>query len=216
MGRRWRGTRWGRRLDLTLAGFALATWLVANGWWLLPQNRSLAQSIPLHVTDILGLAVAGALTWEWRWARVIVYFWGLGLTTQAYVSPVLGDGPAEVPFWGFWWGHLVILLGAVYDVAIRGFLPTWGDYGRAMLGLACYAAVMIPVNLLVDANYGFVGTTTPEQATLLGCLGPWPLRLVPMAVLAAIALTLPMLPWSIARWIRSQRPRSSHAPGRAA
>ena len=194
-GRRWRDTPRGRRLDLWLAGAALLIWLVCNGAWLLPHKRSLASSIPIHVSDVIGLSLPLALVWGWRWIRAIVYFWGFALTTQAYITPDLADGPATAPFWMFWLAHMVILAGALYDVAVRGFRPIWRDYGVALLALVCYAAIVLPINVLLDVNYGYVGRATPDQPTLLDHLGPWPRRLLPMGALAVIALALPMLPW---------------------
>lgn len=201
-GRRWRNTSLGRRLDQGLAVAALVVWLVANGWWLLPQNLRLENSIPIHLSDVIGLCVPLALTVGWRPVRAILYFWGFGLTTQAYISPVVTDGPAKVTFWLFWLGHLAIITGAVYDVAVRRYRPTWRDYRTALLALVAYAAIALPIDITLGVNYGYLGRTTPSQPTLLNYLGSWPLRLLPMAVLAAIALALPMVPCVLVRRLR--------------
>ncbi len=199
IGRRWRKKTKGRQLDKTLAGVAALTWVGTLLYLWMPGRASLKVSLPLHVTDVTLLAIVVVLLTRWRAARAIVYFWGLGLATQAYVTPVLWAGPGRIAFWGFWIGHLVILAVPVYDVAVRGFRPTWRDYGVALAALVLYAIVVIPVNLLVGGNYGFIGPDLPGRPTLMDHLGDWPMRLVPLFGLAVIGLALPMLPWTIGR-----------------
>ncbi len=199
VGRRCRDTQHSQRCDNLVAGVALLCWVMANGWSLLPRNLAVANSIPLHVSDVVGLCVPLALTVGWRLPRAIVYFWGFGLTTQAYISPTLTDGPATVAFWMFWLGHLAILAGAVYDIAVRHYRPTWPDFRLSLLALICYAAIIVPLNMLLNVNYGYLGEASPDQPTLLLYLGPWPLRLLPMTALATLALAIPMLAWVLLR-----------------
>ena len=206
IGRRWRTTARATTLERALAGAALLIWIAANGWWMLPRNFTLANSIPIHVTDVIGLCVPLALIFAWRWMRAILYFWGFGLATQAFISPVVTHGPAAIAFWMFWLGHIVILAAVIYDVAVRGFRPTWRDYRIALLALICYVVVVLPIDILLDANYGYLGRATPQQPTLMDLLGPWPFRLLPMTALAAIALAIPMLPWIAIRPPKSQKP----------
>jgi len=202
LGRRWRDIPRGRRLDLAMAGVALAVWVASAIYLLMPERASWRLSLPLHVTDLTGLAIVVMLVTGWRPARAIAYFWGLGLATQAYLTPVLWAGPARLAFWGFWGAHLVILAAPLYDVVVRGYRPTWRDYALSLLVLVAYAAIVIPVNLATGGNYGFIGPDLPGRPTLMDHLGDWPLRLVPLFALAVVGLALPMLPWAIARRLR--------------
>jgi uncharacterized membrane protein YwaF len=102
----------------------------------------------------------------------------------------------------------VILAVPVYDVAVRGYRPTWRDYAVALATLVLYAVVVIPVNLLVGANYGFIGPDLPGRPTLMDHLGDWPLRLVWLFALAAVGLALLMLPWVVVD-VAGRRSRSS-------
>lgn len=205
VGRRWRGTPRGRALDRGLAVACLLAWVFANVYWVLPGNFHRGVSFPLHVTDVVGLA--GPVT-LWvdarragsgfrRLARVILYFWGFALTTQAFFTPDMDSthGVATVPFWTFWLGHLAIIAAAVYDVAVRGYRPTWRDYGLAVAAAVVFFGVLIPFNAALGVNYGFVGPSQPKQRTLINALGLWPRRLLIILPLGAVALALPMAVW---------------------
>jgi len=50
-----------------------------------------------------------------------------------------------------------------------------------------------------DLNYGYFGRETPARPTLVDALGPWPLRVLLMVVLGAVAMTLFQLPWVVRR-----------------
>jgi hypothetical integral membrane protein (TIGR02206 family) len=128
-----------------------------------------------------------------------MYFWGIGLCTQGFLTPDLQDGPAKVGFWGFWLAHYSIVGGAIYDVAARGYRPIWHDYRLALGAGAVYIALILPLDIALGVNYGYVGRSTPGQATLVDVLGPWPWRVAVMLGLAAMAFALLMLPWSIMR-----------------
>lgn len=195
-----------------MAFAALLVWLGANAWPLRPGHIDRQVSIPFHVTDVVGLLAPLALTRGWRWARNILYFWGFGLTTQAFVTPALSHGPATVSFWCFWLGHVAILAAAVYDVA-RGYRPTWRDYGLAVGMAVVYFVLALSLDVALGVNYGFVGPSNPEQPSLIDVLGPWPRRLLLIVPLACVVMALPMLPWALASRLARRHPqRTDQAP----
>ena len=139
------------------------------------------------------------------WLRAILYFWTFALTTQALIQPHLNLGPAFVVFWAFWGAHTLIIACAVYDVVVLRFRPDWRDLGRACVASALYIAVVnIPIDLLLGANYGFVGN--PPDSTkippFIAALGPWPWRVLIIFALALLAFILVLLPWLAARRLR--------------
>jgi uncharacterized membrane protein YwaF len=59
--------------------------------------------------------------------------------------------------------------------------------------------LVLPLNVLLGANYGFVGNSRPDNPSIVDLLGPWPGRLIIIVLLVAAVLALLMLPWEIAR-----------------
>jgi hypothetical integral membrane protein (TIGR02206 family) len=176
--------------------FAIVYWMTYNIWW----NRhglDPATGLPLQICDLNGLVAPLALLTGKRWLRATLYFWTFALTVQAFIQPSLTLGPASPVFWWFWAAHSIVLASAVYDLAVLGFRPQWRDLGYAYGVSALYVAAIVPVDLLLGANYGFIGNPPPgvEIPPFVDALGPWPLRGVMVVVLGASAFALLALPW---------------------
>ena len=60
-------------------------------------------------------------------------------------------------FWAFWVAHVIILSCAIYDLAALGFRPGWSDFVRAAVVAIGWAVVVLPVDLWLGANYGYIG-----------------------------------------------------------
>jgi hypothetical integral membrane protein (TIGR02206 family) len=199
---RIRGTPFLVRLE-KLAGVAnLLLWSGVNGWGMAPGQFDVARSLPLHICDITGLLASLVLLTNWRPFAVLLYFWGLGLSPQALLTPDLVQGPASIGFWLFWLSHSITIAIAVYLIGIRGFVPTWRDYLLAAAVSLGYFIVVFSLNAAFGFNYGYLGNSQPNQPTLLDFLGPWPQRTLYVAALAGIGMALLMLPWEVRRWWR--------------
>jgi len=187
------------RLRHALAVVAVAYWLAYNIWWNW-HGLDLRTGLPLQVCDFNGLLAPLALLTGWRWARATLYFWTAALTLQAFIQPALTAGPASLVFWAFWTAHTLIAACAVYDIAVLCFRPGWSDLRRALAVSAAYVALVVPVNHLIGADYGFIGNPPPpiKIAPFVLMLGPWPQRAVILVALAAVGFVVVLLPWRIA------------------
>ncbi len=183
-----------------LAAFAVAVWLAYNVWWNW-GGVDWRSGLPLQLCDINGLIAPFALVTRLRFARATLYFWTAALTAQAFIQPALIDGPAFILFWAFWMSHTVIAACAGYDVAVRGFRPSWRDLGAAVIASLVYVAIVLPVDLLLGADYGFVGN--PPSSIIIPpfvlALGPWPQRAMVLIALVPVGFVIVLGPWLIAR-----------------
>ena len=64
-----------------------------------------------------------------------------------------------------------------------------------------WMALVIPINVIFDLNYGYLGSfvPNPDVPTLVDYLGPWPLRILWMSLLVIFMFTLLWLPWAVVR-----------------
>ena len=108
-------------------------------------------------------------------------------------------------FWAFWVAHTIIAACAVYDIAVLGFRPSWPDLGRAVAASAVYAVLIVPLDVWLGANYGFLGNPADpsEVPPFVAALGPWPQRAIIVVAMAPLGFAVVLLPWLIAA--RQQR-----------
>jgi hypothetical integral membrane protein (TIGR02206 family) len=199
------------RVRAALAIFAIGYWVAYNTWWNW-HGIDLRTGLPLQACDISGLLAPFALLTRSRPLRATLYFWAFGFATQAFIQPTLTVGPAYILFWAFWTAHTVILACALYDLAALGFRPNWGDYGFALLASLIWAAVVLPIDLALRADYGFIGNPPADLPVppAVAALGPWPQRLVVIFILAAIGFALLLAPWLVVRRRGGRKPVGEH------
>jgi len=198
-----------RMLRRALAASALVFWVAYNAWW----NRNgvdLRTGLPLQICDLNGLIAPYALLTGRRWARATLYFFTFTLTLQAFIQPELTSGPANLVFWAFWTGHSLIAASTVYDLAVLGFRPGWGDLVRALAAGFVYVAAILPLDLWLRADYGFIGNPPPDLKIppFVDALGPWPQRAVVVVAMAVVGFVVVLLPW---RLLAARHPTA--APG---
>ncbi len=202
IGRRVRGTSAEPRLRFSLGITALVIWGWSQVHWLQPRLFVWSESLGLHVCDLGGLVAAAAFLSNHRWLRSLLYFWGIVLCTQAFVTPIVTEGPDTVRFWLFWLSHAAIVGLAIFDFVAGGFAPTFVDLIVSILITAAYVAAMFVLDFLTGWNYGYVGNVPSDTPTLLDHLGPWPWRVLVQVALGVIGFTLAWIPWEIARRLR--------------
>lgn len=183
LGRRFRGTSREPRLRLAWALFIIIAQAATIAWYLLPRNFDLDRSLPLHVCDLAPWVAVLSMLWTRRWLQTWVFFWGVGLCSQAFITPVVPEGYAHWPFWFFWIQHTQIVAAALYEYLVLGYRPRWRDWLVAVGLTYAYTAAIIPFNLAFNLNYGYVGRATPDVATIIDRLGPWPWRLIWLALI---------------------------------
>ena len=194
--RRWRGTK-GVDRAVTLAGWGLLTLSLAwIGWGLLPGNWDPAQSLPLHLSDVLQIVTAVALIARPAWAVTITYYWGLTLNLQSLLTPdlVFTIYP-PLQFTMYWVLHILVFLAPVVFTFGLGYRPSLRGFVLTYACTAGWAGVAVIVNLTLGTNYGYL-SHAPAGGSLLDFLGPWPFYLLSEAVLVAAVWALMTWPWT--------------------
>jgi len=203
LGRRWRGSPRQRRLELAVGWLGLAQYLAYLVWFGRAEGWDLKTVLPLQMCDVTAMAAVWVLVGGVgegvgrRRAQTLVYFWGVVFSSQGFVTPTVRWGLESPGFWFFWATHLLILAAACYAVAVRRYRPTVGDCALAVAVSFVYLAVALSANAMLGSNYGYVGRGLPGAATIVDALGPWPLRVVWIALLGLAGMGLALLPWLV-------------------
>lgn len=179
-------------LGAFLGGVILSRQAVEVIWYLLPAQFSWEKSLPFQFCDVAPWIAAIVLLTERRWARVLLYYWGMAMCTQAFFTPTLSEGMLHTRFWWFWLCHTHIVGSAMYDMIARGFRPTWADMRFALWITTSLTVLLIIFDAVTGMNYGYVGPGSPKARTIIDAIGPYPWRLpvlMSIVVAAFVALT---------------------------
>ena len=194
-----RGGR-GRTLATALLAFInLSAYPFGQAAWLaLDAPKSIDNFLPLHLCDIAAITAGFALVTRRPLLCALTYFWGLAATVQALLTPAITVGFPELPFLMFFIQHFAIVTAALYIPIVEGWRPKspfWKSplevYGWSVV----YLAVVMVVNRVLGSNFGFA-SRPPDNPSLIDHLGPWPLYLFSMLVIALVFFLLLALPFA--------------------
>ncbi|MGI9114334.1 MAG: TIGR02206 family membrane protein [Chthoniobacterales bacterium] len=162
------------------------------------------QVLPLQLCDWAMLVVIIAL-WTHRsgWFEV-AYFWGLGGTVQAVLTPNLSYGFPDFRFFSFFISHCGIIVGVVFLMLQHRLRPYPFSIVRVFAWTELYFVITLAADAFTGFNYGFL-LHKPEARTLLSILSDYrPLYLLQMHAIALaffVALYLPFLVADLSRLI---------------
>jgi hypothetical integral membrane protein (TIGR02206 family) len=136
-----------------------------------------------------GFVAAAALVWRQLLLAEVAYFWGLGGTLQAVLTPDLKDHFPSFPYLQFYVTHDLVILAALFLVIGLGLQPRAGAVRRIFLLTLTFAGLVAVIDLATGGNYMYL-RQVPVSGTLLSVMGPWPWYIVTGAVLTLVVLVI--------------------------
>src|SRR5216117_4534386 len=160
------------------------------------------QMLPMQMCD-WGMVVVIVAMWtgSQRWFEV-AYFWGIGGTLQAVLTPNLPYGFPDWRFISFFTSHSGIIVGVVFLMLTRRYRPYPMSIVRTFIWSEFYFVVTLIADKLTGFNYGFL-LHKPEAFSILSFLSDSrPLYLLQMHGLALsffLALYAPFAIYDLVR-----------------
>lgn len=199
------GTPWPRRLvRFGLAAAIIGIWAL---WYVVAWRQGwldIGNGLPLDLCGWAAIACAITLVRPNRRAFELAYFWGLGGTVQAVLTP---DTPYDFPeirfivFWVFHGGIIAAVLFMVFGLKMR---PCGASLRRVLLWTLGYAAIAGLADWLLGVNYGFL-RAKPGHVSLFDAMPEWPFYLPVLFALGLASLALYYLPfWAIDLWKKAR------------
>jgi hypothetical integral membrane protein (TIGR02206 family) len=178
---------------LVIAELSWQPYVLANQTW------SLGASLPVQLCDVGGFVAAAALLWRQLLLVEVAYFWGLGGTLQAVLTPDLRDQHfPSFPYLQFYVTHDLVILAALFLVVGLALYPRPGAVRRIFLLTLAFAAVVGLIDLVTGGNYMYL-RQVPVSGSLLNLMGPWPWYIGVGAVLTAVVLAILEAPFRLSR-----------------
>src|SRR5439155_17140956 len=125
-------------------------YVVAKGTW------SAAASLPVQLCDVAGFVAAAALLWRQLVLVEVAYYWGLGGTFQALLTPDLKDHFPSFPYLQFYVTHDLVILAALFLVIGLGLQPRSGAVRRIFLLTLTFAWLVGVIDLFTGGNYMYL------------------------------------------------------------
>jgi len=179
-----------------------------SAWYLMPYRFDWRDSLPLQLCDLAAFVAAFAMITHWRVWRTLLYFWGIGLSTQAFFTPTLQYGVGHIKFYMFWIGHTMIVGSAVYDIVIGRYRPSRRDWAEGVLITYTLCMSVFLFNVVMSdwlgypLNYWYIGNTHPNAATIIDRVGPWPERVISVVVIVLTDFLLLWAVWPLAAFLK--------------
>jgi len=166
------------------------------------------QMLPLQLCD-WGMVVVIVAMWtgSLRWFEV-AYFWGIGGTLQAVLTPNLRFGFPDWRFISFFTSHSGIIVGVIFLMLTRRYRPYPMSIVRTFIWSELYFVVTMIADALTGFNYGFL-LHKPEAFSILSFLSDSrPLYLLEMHGVALLFFLGLYAPFAIVDLFR-RRPMAS-------
>jgi hypothetical integral membrane protein (TIGR02206 family) len=195
-----------RAIRLVLGSLLLLGWV---GWygmlwargWLAPGNI-----LPLNLCDWAQASLIVALFSLNRRAYELGYFWGLGATLQAVITPDVSRGFPDIQFLLFMLDHAGLITALLYLTLGTGLRPVPASLPRVILATIFYALVAGAADYALGTNYGFL-RGKGDQVSLLSFLAPWPWYIGELVLIGILSVALYYAPFFISD--RFKRPKTS-------
>lgn len=191
----------GRWIDAVAAVIAIALVTAELSWQpyvLANHTWSLGASLPVQLCDLAGFVAAAALLWRQLVLVEVAYFWGLGGTLQALLTPDLKDHFPSFPYLQFYVTHDLVILAALFLVIGLALQPRPGAVRRIFLLTLAFAVLVGLIDVATGGNYMYL-RQVPTSGSLLNLMGPWPWYIATGAILTLVVLLILDAPFRLSR-----------------
>lgn len=181
---------------LLLLALSMQAWYYLNGTW------TVQESLPLHLCDF-SLFICGLMLFTNNYTLYeLAYFWGVGGSVQALVTPNLGYVFPHLVFFQFFMLHGLILTVCLWVTFVDGLRPTSRSVWKVLGITNIYMLLVAVLDYLTGANYMFL-CQKPFAPSLLDIMGPWPWYILTGELVALLMFYLCYLPFAWKRiWAR--------------
>jgi hypothetical integral membrane protein (TIGR02206 family) len=162
--------------------------------------------LPFHLCNIAPIILWTAYYLKSRKLWGVIFLWIMAGTFQANFTPTLDQAFPHFEWFRYWIIHVWLVIALLYGIINLGYRMKFMDIFRSLLWLNVFAAIMYPVNLVLDANYLFL-IHKPNGKTMFDLLGNWPVYILQLEFVAILLFSVIYLPFYLnARSVKVKQP----------
>jgi hypothetical integral membrane protein (TIGR02206 family) len=196
--------RFEARVRAVLAGFLIGAWIV--WFWLLFRRHWLALGniLPMQLCDWAAILTVVTLLRPNQRTYELAYFWAMGGTLQALLTPDLHYAFPDMRVDVFFLFHSGIIAAVLYLTFGTRLRPWPSSIPRVVFWSLVYLASALAMNWIFKTNFGYL-SAKPSGPSLLDAMAPWPWYIAELAVLGAVSIMVYYSPFYFADRLRQSR-----------
>ncbi len=183
-------------IGLTIATASFGFLILDSGMRLITHTFDVLNDLPLFLCDLVALILPFVIFKQNRKWLGILYFWVLGGTLQALITPELHSGFPTFEFFRYFIQHGGIVSAVIYSILVMRIKISWQDMWNAVIYLQVYLVSIHVINMILQSNYSYT-MAKPGSDTILNFLGSWPWYIFSAEVLMILLFILMLSPFLI-------------------
>ena len=160
-------------------------------------------ALPMYLCDWAEYMAIITLIYPNQWTYELCYFWTLGGTLQALLTPDLSYGFPDPRFINFFTLHGAVIASVIFMTLGMRMRPVPMSIVRALGWSTFYVAVAMVVNSILGTNFGYL-RMKPAHPSLMDYMAPWPLYILQLALLGVVFSLLYYSPFFVLDKLRSR------------
>lgn len=167
----------------------LNIWRYKMGIW------TLGTSLPLHLCSLS--LMLGPFLYLTKSQKLfdLIYYWGIGAFIALLTPDIGATGFPSFRYYQFFLSHGLILFEVIYMMAVYRMRPSSKSLKNTIIYTNLIMLGIGAINHLVGGNYFFIAKK-PSTASFLDFLGPWPIYIIYMEIIAFAIFFLMYLPFA--------------------
>ena len=159
------------------------------------RELNLELDLPLHLCHIALLASTIALYNKNVVLFESAYFWGIGASFQAILTPDMNDFDKNFSLVTFYLHHALIIAHVLWLIVVEKMSCRKGSVLRTIVITNIFAAIIYPINLVIGgkANYMYLIDKPPVNNPLL--MGEWPWYILNLEIIIILYMGLLYIPF---------------------
>ena len=189
-----------------LAALLLGEWVAFYAVFWARNWLDVNNGLPLNLCDWAEVVLIVALLSRNQFAYELGYFWGLGGSLQALLTPDLAYGFPDVRFLIFMADHAGIIASLLYLTLGTRLRPIPASLPRVIAASLLYPLVAGVADFALGANYGYLHDKG-GHVSLLTLLAPWPWYIGELVMIGLLSIAIYYAPFFLFDLLR--RPKTS-------
>jgi hypothetical integral membrane protein (TIGR02206 family) len=147
------------------------------------KGVTLQDDLPLHLCRILAFIAPLVILYANKRVKSILYYLVLAGVSNAMVTADITYSFPHYGYFIYWIYHGALLLLALFGILVMKSHMTFRAGVAAFISINVYFVVLHFINIALDSNYMY-SRAKPGTASLMDYLGPWPLYILWLEVIA--------------------------------